>query len=146
MKIVVENNCVVGHVDISATPDRVFDALCHTQRWWGTPGQYKVTRSEVDLRVGGDWISEGEYADGKPFAVVGKVVAVDPPTLLSMTWNPSYSPKMRETTVTYRLEPIEGGTRMHLTHGPFAEEDVSQIDTYKNGWPSVLGNLKAHAE
>lgn len=146
MRIEVVQDEIVGHVDIKAPPERVFDALCHTEKWWGSPESYQVTRTEMDLRPGGDWISEGHNAsNGSSFHVKGKIVECDAPRVLSYTWNPSWEQNMPATTVTYRLEPIDGGTRVHITHGSFANHTEGGIDHYK-GWPKVLGWLQGYCE
>jgi uncharacterized protein YndB with AHSA1/START domain len=47
---------------IAAPPERVFQALTDPQQllqWWGQKGMYRCTNWTTDVRVGGQWRSEG---------------------------------------------------------------------------------------
>ena len=145
MKVEVTGDVITGYVDIKASPERVFAALADTKQWWGSPEMYRLTRSEMPLQAGADWISEGVGVDGKTFSVAGKVLVADPPRVLSHTWNPSWEDGLPETTVTYRLEPIDEGTRVHITHGSFADFTDGAKEHYQ-GWIKVLGWLAAFCE
>ncbi|MGB7630001.1 MAG: SRPBCC domain-containing protein, partial [Candidatus Deferrimicrobium sp.] len=57
------------------------------------------------------WCTEGVGADGQPFSVGGEFVEVDPPRKLVQTWRADWDGG-NVTTITYRLEPIAGGTRL----------------------------------
>lgn len=70
--------------------------------WWGT-------RPEIDLRVGGEYVSYHATGD----RVVDHIVRLDPPRLLEHTFWQHINPDAR---VTYRLEPVVEGTRLLLTH------------------------------
>jgi uncharacterized protein YndB with AHSA1/START domain len=46
------------------------------------------------------------------------VLAVDPPRHLSYSWR-GREGQRQPTVVSYRLEPVEGGTRLHFSHRGF---------------------------
>lgn len=137
---------LLASVEIKASPERVFRALASEEivKWWGSPDLYRVTEWSGDLRVGGKWRSLGVDRDGKPFEVSGEYVAIDPPKKLIQTWAPKWVDGP-VTTVTYRLEPIEGGTRVTVRHEGFGDAAAScQSHTY--GWERVFTWLASWLE
>jgi uncharacterized protein YndB with AHSA1/START domain len=135
---------IVATVEIEAPPERVFRALASEEivHWWGADGIYKTTEWTGDVRPGGHWRASGIEADGKRFAVEGEYLETDPPHKLVHTWKPTWDPGSA-TTVTYRLEAIEGGTRVTLHHSGFTSRESCANHT--DGWAMVLGWLKQHA-
>ena len=131
-------------VDIAATPERVFRALTTDEvtRWWGSPDTYRTTLWVGDLRVGGKWRTEGASADGKPFQVSGEFLEVDPPRKVAFTWRADWDGN-NLTTVTYRLEPIEGGTRVTLRHEGFQGRREA-CEGHTTGWERVLRLLEGY--
>ncbi|MBS2022232.1 MAG: SRPBCC domain-containing protein [Deltaproteobacteria bacterium] len=138
----VSANAVVADVEIAAPPERVFQALTspdEVTQWWGSPDLYTLTRSTIDLRVGGKWVSEGKGADGSPFHVGGEYLEIDPPKKLVHTWSPSWDGG-HTTTITYRLTAIEGGTRVSVRHDGFGDRFES-LQGHTAGWERVLSWL-----
>jgi len=135
---------ILAVVEIAASPERLFRALTSPEvvEWWGQAGIYRTTDWTGDLRVGGRWRSSGVGADGVEFAVEGEFVEVDPPRRLSYTWQPSWSPG-KTTTVHFRFDPIEGGTRLTLRHDGFSAPE--SCEAHSHGWPRILDWLSAHA-
>jgi uncharacterized protein YndB with AHSA1/START domain len=135
---------LLANVDIAAPPERVFRALASEEivHWWGSAETYRTTKWSGDLRVGGAWRSEGIGADGSRFAVGGEFLEIDPPKRLVHTWRASWDGES-VTTVTYRLEPIAGGTRLTLRHEGFAGRPES-CRSHSDGWELVLGWLTEH--
>lgn len=155
-----DHTTVIAEVFIAAPPARVFQAISDPSqlpRWWGQDGLYRVTKSSMDLRVGGRWRSDGVGADGKAFYVEGEYLEVDPPRLLVHTWLPSYNSKER-TVVRWELyaEALNSlhpsgpkrsgtGTRVHVRHEGFAG-DVESAKSHGEGWKRVLGWLTQFVE
>jgi uncharacterized protein YndB with AHSA1/START domain/uncharacterized protein YciI len=136
---------VLARVEIAAPPERVFRALTTQEltRWWGADDVYRTTSFAIDLRAGGRWRTEGKGADGHAFHVEGEVLEVDPPRRLVQTWKPSWEPGPA-TTITYTLDPIDGGTRVTVHHAGFTS--AQSCDGHSDGWIRVLGWLGGHLE
>ena len=135
---------IVATVEIEAPVERVYRALTSEEitRWWGAEGMYRTTHWEGDVRPGGRFRAAGVGADGRTFEVTGEYVEAEPPNRLVHTWNPDWNPG-KPTLVSYRLETIEGGTRLTLRHEGFTSRD--SCASHSNGWIRVLGWLKAFA-
>jgi len=141
----VSAGMVLATVDIAAPPERVFRALSdpiELVKWWGSADTYRVEAMTADLRVGGKWQSKGRGADGHPFTVEGEYLEVDPPRKLVLTWNYDWD-RARSTTLTYLLEPTNGGTRLTVRHTGFGD-DQEGCRGHGAGWEQVLGWLQAY--
>jgi uncharacterized protein YndB with AHSA1/START domain len=67
-----------------------------------------------DVGVGGRWRASG-VGNGRPYVLEGEFLEIDSPRKLVHTWHPGGVPGAL-TTVTYLLEPLDGGTRITLRH------------------------------
>jgi uncharacterized protein YndB with AHSA1/START domain len=138
---------IVATVEIAAPAARVFAALTSADelpKWWGSADTYRTTSFTTDLRVGGKWRCVGKGNDGHEFSVGGEYLVVEPPHLLSQTWNPSWDAG-EATTITYRLETLaDGGTRVTVQHEGFGDR-VESCQSHSDGWTRVLGWLDAYA-
>jgi len=135
---------ILATVEIAAPPERVFQAMTTGEeivRWWGSDGAYRTTAWKVDLRTGGTWRADGKGADGKTFSVGGRILEVDPPRKLVQTWKSDWDPGP-ETTVSFRFEAIDGGTRLTLRHEGFVQPE--SCESHAEGWQQILGWLVAH--
>jgi len=133
-------------IEIAAPPERVFAALtdpAELEAWWGSPQTYSG-KWTLDMRVGGAWQSQVRGADGHDARVHGEILALDPPRLLSYTWQASWDGFAR-TTVRYELARIASGTRLTVTHNGFSGRPASQRRHY-DGWNKVLPWLAGHVE
>jgi uncharacterized protein YndB with AHSA1/START domain len=135
---------ILGSVEIGAPAERVFRALASEElvQWWGSADTYRTTKWVGELRVGGTWRTEGIGADGTPFAVGGEFLEVDPPRKLVQTWRADWDGG-HVTTITYRLEPIAGGTRLTVRHVGFGDRTAS-CDSHAKGWERVLAWIQGH--
>jgi uncharacterized protein YndB with AHSA1/START domain len=135
---------ILATVEIGASPDRVFRALCSAEiaEWWGSPDLYQVTEWTGDPRVGGTWRSVGKGADGHAFEVGGEFLEFDPPHRMVQSWKAGWEPGL-STTISYRLQAIEGGTRVTIAHTGFADRAES-CQSHANGWERVFGWLAVH--
>lgn len=134
---------VLASVEIAATPERVFRALTTEElaTWWGSDDLYRTTKHTADLRVGGRYRSEGVSKDNQPFHVEGEYLELDPPKKIVQTWEADWVPGA--TKVTYRLEPIDGGTRVIVRHEGFT--DGASCESHGDGWSRVLTWLSSFA-
>jgi uncharacterized protein YndB with AHSA1/START domain len=136
---------IVEEITINASAERVFEVLidpAQRVKWWGRQGRFETTNAESDLRPGGRWMMSGTGM-GRPFKVEGVYRIVDRPRVLAFTWNPSWDTNATETLVRFDLAEQNGVTSVRLTHSGFAAQ--ASRDAHQ-GWPQILGWLKAYAE
>jgi len=124
-------------VVIRATPQTVFRFFTDEGRWasWWGPG------STIDARPGGRVVIK--YPGG--VEVSGEVIELQPPSRIVFTYGYASGAPIGpgSSQVTIRLEPVPGGTRLHLTHA-FAEPGVR--DQHVQGWRyqlSLFANVVA---
>ena len=82
--------------------------------------------------------------DGKRVFVVGRVVEIDPPRLLSHTQRLT----MRDdpwTVVSWQLEEVDGGTRVTVRNSGWPE-GVKRLDKVDSTWKGILAALKQVVE
>ena len=74
--------------------------------------------------------------------IVGEVLSANPYTLV-YTWIVTDNPAV--TTVTWRLEPITGGTKLHLEHSGienYSENTVmAMFESFNGGWDNCIDGL-----
>jgi uncharacterized protein YndB with AHSA1/START domain len=135
---------ILAMVEIAAPIERVFRALTEGDeitKWWGSADTYQTTAWVADVRPGGQWRASGVGADGSAFHVEGEYREVEPPNRLVHTWKAEWDGG-NETTVSYKLDAIDGGTRVTLRHEGFAGRAES-CRGHGAGWERVLDWLVA---
>jgi uncharacterized protein YndB with AHSA1/START domain len=130
---------IVASVELAATPERVYLALSSAEivNWWVNPGVFDTREWVGDVKPGGQWRASG-IARGEAYALEGKFLEVDPPRKLVQTWHFAGAPGT-PSTVTYLLEPIDGGTRLTVHHSGIAEPD--RRNSVGSGWRSSFDRL-----
>lgn len=125
---------------IGAPQAAVFRYFTDPERWaaWWGKG------STIDARPGGRVFVR--YPEGTE--AVGEVVEVDPPSRIVFTYGYTAGTPVPPggSRVTIRLEPVAGGTRLHLVH-EFAEAAVR--DEHVQGWRyqlSLFANVVANEQ
>jgi len=135
---------IVESVEITASAERVFAALTTPSElllWWGDRAVCPSTHWELDLRVGGKWLSRWKFVTGGPeFALGGEILELDPPRRLTYSWWDERYPGLPVTRVRYQIETIAGGVRLTMTHSGFDDQRVD-YDDYNGGWSKVLSSL-----
>jgi len=148
MKVEVAGASIVGDIVIEAPPDVVFEALTSPDQlaqWWGQDGYYRTYNWKVDLRPGGERSCEASGTNGQSSTVRGVHVEVDPPRLLSHTWNPSWETTLPETMVRYTLTAVPEGTLLHIEHTGFDAAHAKSQEGHREGWMRVLGWLSQYS-
>ncbi len=143
----VSENTIVQEVTIKAPAERVFDALTNPMellKWWRSPGKFRVTHMDSDLRPGGKWLMrvEGNCGPGKEHAVGGVYREIVRPQLLVFTWIREEETEP-ETLVRFDLEEKNGATTVRVTHSSFISESHRARNS---GWPTVLELLQTHLQ
>lgn len=116
---------------IPHAPEMVWKALtipAFQARWWAAGDVRPVVGHRFDLDMG-PW---GRQAC--------EVLEVQPGRLLRYT----FAAGTLDTTITWKLEPREGGTLLHLEHGVFNLDTPMGKKAYegmKYGWPTVLERI-----
>jgi uncharacterized protein YndB with AHSA1/START domain len=135
---------IIATAEVAATPERVFQALTtdEVERWWGHPDYYRQKGWTADLRVQGQWSVTVVFKDGSTNGGSGEFAAIDPPHRLVMTRRFEKHPLQgtRETTITYRLDPIANGTRITVRDEGFLGRDEAAYQNAEH-WERVLGWL-----
>ncbi len=137
------DDTLVVEVEINAPAERIWRALVdpdERMQWWGK-GQARTTRVESDLRPGGTWVQEVD-AYGTPHTISGVYREVEPPFVLSFTWNPTWGGA--ESLVRFDIIPNGATSTVRLTHSDLATEEERK--NYRNGWGFNLKLLKEHTE
>ncbi len=144
----IDGGSIVATVDVAAPPERVWHALTtdEVEQWWGSGDTYHVEEWAADLRLGGRWSLVVRTRDGKTYPAGGTFLKIDAPHKLVQTrkyeWDHPTLGRV-DTIVTYRLSPIDGGTRVTVRHDGFAGRDEAAKE-HAQGWERFLGWLEAY--
>lgn len=124
----------------SATASRLF--ACFTQpellNQWHAPSELMTTKSEVNLRVGGDYRIAMTDPEGKTHTAVGVFKEINEPSKLvySWRWEDSEDP---DTQVTVEFKQLGQETEVTLTHINFANSDLASH--HSQGWSGIFARL-----
>ena len=131
------NGVAIATVEVAADPDRVFRALASVEvtRWWVRPGVFDTREWAGDVKPGGRWRASGIFR-GNPYTLEGAFVEVNRPRKLVHTWRAPGN----ESTVTYELEPIDGGTRITLRHSDLHDRQACSGNAI--GWETSFEALQ----
>jgi uncharacterized protein YndB with AHSA1/START domain len=133
--------------DVDAPPERVWKALTteEQERWWGHPDYYRQRDWKADFRVTGQWSVTVVFRDGTTNGASGEFAEIDAPRKLVMTRKFEKHPLQgsRETTLTYRLDPIAGGTRITVRDEGFIGRSQAAYGNAEH-WERVLGWLDTY--
>ena len=128
---------------IASTPEKVWQALTTAE----FSRQYFFGFAiEMETRVGGSFIVRA--ADGSTH-IDGEVLACDPPSRLSVTWNvnwPGLVEKLGQTIVTYEIAQMGDAVRLTMTEAHEHELSEDILSGGRTGWPAILSSLKSVLE
>ncbi|HWA21343.1 MAG TPA: SRPBCC family protein [Caulobacterales bacterium] len=106
------------------------------KKWNAASDDWHTTRAEVDLRVGGAFVSRMEAKDGSfGFDFAGTYIKIVPQELIE------YSFGDRGATVAF--EPRADGVNVQVT---FDAETQNPIEMQRAGWQSILANFAKYVE
>jgi uncharacterized protein YndB with AHSA1/START domain len=128
---------------IAATPEKVWQALTTAE----FSRQYFFGFAvEMETRVGASFIVRAP--DGSTH-IDGEVLACDPPSRLSVTWNvnwPGLVEKLGQTIVTYEIAQTGDAVRLTMTESHERELSEDILSGGRTGWPAILSSLKSVLE
>jgi uncharacterized protein YndB with AHSA1/START domain len=128
---------------VRAPPAHVFGAFVDPQslsEWWGPIG-FTVPRVDLDARAGGRYRIEMQPPEGDRFLLYGEYREVERPGRLAytFTWDPATADD-QENLVALTFQPVNGGTRLILDHGPFRTDERYKL--HEAGWTDTLDRLE----
>ena len=138
------NGIIVAIADIASSPERIFNALTTSEieQWWKWAGNYLQKDFKADVRACGPWSVTVELVNGGLVHAWGEFCEIDFPNKIVMTRRFDAHPFLgeRETTITYRFEPVGEGTRVTVRDEGFIGRSEA---AYGNAeiWEHVLGWL-----
>lgn len=149
-RAVTDDDTILATIDVAATPERIFRALTtsETEQWWGSPETYRIASWKSALRVGGAWSLVVITPDGGEFPAGGSYLEIDAPHRIVQTRHYDFDyPELgrRDTTVTYRIDPISTGSRVTVRQDGFAGLRTA-ADHHAEGWVSFLEYLAAYLD
>ena len=150
VRAVTDGDTILATTDLAAAPERVFRALTsrETEQWWGAPETYRIANWQSELDVGGAWSLVVVTPDGGKFPAGGTYLAVEAPHRVVLTRHYDFDyPELgrRDTTVTYRIDPISTGSRITVRQDGFAGLRVA-ADHHAEGWVGFLGYLATYLD
>jgi uncharacterized protein YndB with AHSA1/START domain len=127
---------------IRTTTEKLWHALVNpelTRQYWAGTWQ------ESEWEVGASWrimIPDGRIADS------GKIIEIDPPRRLVLTWRNEFRPELHKegySRLTYQLEQQGDMVKFALTH-EIDWPESKFIEAVSSGWPAILSSLKSLLE
>jgi uncharacterized protein YndB with AHSA1/START domain/DNA-binding transcriptional ArsR family regulator len=139
----VTNKVFAYETYILAPVDTVWDALTNEKF---TSQYFFGTHVESDWQPG----SSINYRNspGGEIAVDGKVLEVDRPNKLVITWHVNYDEQAKKeapSRVSFSLEQIGEQTKLRIVHDEFQDDSVL-FDSISDGWPWIAASLKSLIE
>ena len=127
---------------IAATPARVFEAITRPEvarRYWGH-------ENVSDWTPGADW-QHVRANEERTVELVGKVIEIDPPTRLVISWANQSQAADHEaySRVTFDIVEYDEMVRLTVTHDDLVVGS-GMANGVSKGWPAVLSSLKSLLE
>ncbi len=88
--------------------------------------------------IGREFQFRNEPVGGWDGVIDCKVLALDPPQRLAYSWRAFGL----ESTVSFTLTPVEGGTRLRMEHSGFRANQEAAYRGAQYGWQRFIGNLQ----
>ncbi len=107
-------------VTFKATPHAVYEALMDSRKH----ARFTQSPAKISRKVGGAIRAYGDYITGTNLELV-------PDEKIVQSWHASEWPEGHQSTVTFKLEPVRGGTRLTFTHRNVPDPFVEDI---RRGW------------
>lgn len=127
---------------IAATPEAVFDAWTRPELLarWSCPDPEAKLDIDVDLRVGGGYRIAMAMEEDR-WTAAGTYREIARPLRLVYTWDWEEAGHRMgvDTLVTVEFAPVDGGTRVTLTHTGFPAAEAAE--GHDRGWTACLEHL-----
>jgi len=132
---------------IDASPEEVFDAYTDPEAqkiWYSILDEGMIVENEVDLRVGGEWVSKWGFTPDEMFRETNVFEVVDRPHRLvskSSFNSPDGSTIETNVEVTFRAEG--GKTLMTVVQSGFPAEEIRDF-VADTAWIGAFDRLNAY--
>jgi uncharacterized protein YndB with AHSA1/START domain len=132
---------------IDASPEEVFDAYTDPEAqkiWFTILDEGMTVENEVDLRVGGKWVSTWGFAPDEMFREINTFQVIDRPHRLvskSSFTSPDGSTMDTDVEVTFRDEG--GKTMMRVVQSGFPEEAIRDF-VANTAWIGAFERINAY--
>ena len=141
---------VRSSVTVKLPRDEAFRLFTERIGAWWPLSRHSVYEDEavgvtMEPRVGGRLYESA--VDGRT-STWGTVTAWDPFDRVTVTWHPGYDEELATLVDVTFSDGADGGTQVELLHTGWeihGETAQEAADTYRSGWPGVLGLFAAAA-
>jgi uncharacterized protein YndB with AHSA1/START domain len=132
---------------IDATPEEVFDAYTDPEQmkgWFTILDPGMIVENEIDLRVGGQWVSSWGFSEDEMFRETQTFEVVDRPhRLVSKSTGSDPEGHSQDTHVEITFQDEGGKTLMTIVQSGFVDEDTR--DFFANtAWEGFFDRLSAY--
>lgn len=132
---------------IAATPEEVFEAYTNPEAqkiWFQLLGEPMIVENEVDLRVGGRWVSTWGFTPDEMFREINVFEVVDRPHRLVSTSTGSTPDGLTlETHVEVTFQEQKGKTLMTVIQSGFPDEETRDFFA-TTAWVGAFDRLEAY--
>ncbi len=132
---------------IDATPEEVFDAYTDPvaqQGWFTILNEGMIVENEVDLRVGGNWVSRWGSSPEEMYGETQTFVEIDRPhRLVTKSTGTSPDGASIDTHVEITFREDGGKTLMTIVQTGFTDESVRDFFA-ERGWNGLFDRLNAY--
>ena len=132
---------------IDATPEEVFDAYTSPeaqQVWYTILDEGMIVENEVDLRVGGKWVSAWGFTPEEMFRETNVFEVVDRPhRLVSRSTGSSPDGSSLDTHVEITFQEEGGKTLMTVVQSGFPSEEMRDFFA-ETAWIGAVDRLNAY--
>lgn len=128
--------------NLPATQERVFEALVNRElltKWMAPSDEFVTVIDRFEAEVGGSYRIDMKDKDGNVHSAVGKVLKIDAPNKLALTWR-FEGGEMPDTLLTFELRTSESGTELTLIHERFPNQEATE--KHLQGWIGCLDRLE----
>lgn len=129
-----------------APRDKVFKAWTKPEslkKWFMADEGVVVTDAAVHFEVGGTYFIEAMFPGFDPTRIEGAFLKVIMSEVLEYTWLTPVL-KGRTTKVKVTFQDQDQGSKIHLYHAEFENENEMQL--HIDGWKNCLAKLNEHLE
>jgi uncharacterized protein YndB with AHSA1/START domain len=132
---------------IGATPEEVFEAYTNPEAmkiWFQLLGEPMIVENEVDLRVGGKWVSAWGFTPDQLFRETNVFEVVDRPhRLVSKSTGSTPDGLTLDTDVEVTFQEQDGKTLMTVVQRGFPDEDMRDFFATQ-AWIGAFDRLEAY--